>query len=75
MKISELPPAFKSIQSRVFLVMKAKLKILPATLIFYVHIHKTLRLDKFIIESVDSISRDGPDMPIYVIHNKSKSSV
>ena len=29
-----------------------------------------------IIESVDSVSRDGPDTPIYVIHNKSpKSSV
>ena len=24
----------------------------------------------FIIESVDSISRDGPDTPIYVIHYK-----
>ena len=29
-----------------------------------------------IIESVDSISRDGPDTPIYVMHNKTpKSSV
>ena len=25
----------------------------------------------YIIESVDSISRDGPDTPIYVIHYKS----
>ena len=24
----------------------------------------------YIIESVDSISRDGPDMPMYVIHYK-----
>ena len=26
-----------------------------------------------IMESVDSISRDGPDTPIYVIHNKNLS--
>ena len=26
-----------------------------------------------IIESVDSISRDGPDTPIYVIHYKSQN--
>ena len=31
---------------------------------------------KIIIESVDSISRDGPDTPIYVVHYKSsKNSV
>ena len=30
----------------------------------------------FIIKSVDSISRDGPDTPIYIIHYKEpKSSV
>ena len=27
-------------------------------------------LDMYIIESVDSISRDGPDIAIYVIHYK-----
>ena len=30
---------------------------------------------KFIIESVDSISRDGPDTPIYVMQNKLENSV
>ena len=31
---------------------------------------------QLVIESVDSlsISRDGPDMPIYVIHNKSQKA-
>ena len=30
----------------------------------------TLEYLMLIIESVDSISRDGPDTPIYVIHYK-----
>ena len=28
----------------------------------------------FIIESVDSISRDGPDTPIYIIHYKKRNN-
>ena len=37
------------------------------------HLPKYIRpcYHKLIIESVDSISRDGPDAPIYVIHYKS----
>ena len=27
-----------------------------------------------IIESVDSISRDGPDTPIYIIHDKKRNN-
>ena len=32
------------------------------------------RFTDFIIESVDSISRDGPDTPIYIIHYKKQNN-
>ena len=35
----------------------------------YIAKHSAPRI-KSIIESVDSISRDGPDTPIYIIHYK-----
>ena len=33
-----------------------------------------LPLSMAIIESVDSISRDGPDTPIYIIHYKKRNN-
>ena len=36
--------------------------------------HTRARLYLLIIESVDSISRDGPDTPIYIIHYKKRNN-
>ena len=33
-----------------------------------------VRSEFIIIESVDSISRDGPDTPIYIIHYKKRNN-
>ena len=37
----------------------------------HVHVHGNYCI---IMKSVDSISRDGPDTPIYIIHYKSEIS-
>ena len=46
---------------------------ITALLTIYIYSNQTFRvasLEHLIIESVDSISRDGPDTPIYVIQHK-----
>ena len=39
------------------------------------HVYKNgQKHNQFIIESIDSISRDGPDTPIYIIHYKKRNN-
>ena len=50
-------------------------KVLVSTSSYYIASFTQERLNSIIIQSVDSISRDGPDTPIYnIIHYKKRNN-
>ena len=69
--LTEAEPAHATPTEAERIINTVKAELVARMLPLYVH---TVLFPFSIIESVDSISRDGPDTPIYIIHYKKRNN-
>ena len=66
-------PWYASVKERQQALQLSRTYVLAIVFVIYVKFQDIILL-YIIIESVDSISRDGPDTPIYIIHYKKRNN-